>query len=141
MDSFKKTKILGIIGNALIAVSVFLPVIANKLGSQTANLMELTKAHSDALNMGIWILLLAIANFVIIFADKLSEQIPVLGKIANQKLTLIPTIVGGILAFVAINSLMSIPGASLVVAFSFGFWTLIAGYAIALIYPFLYKGE
>ena len=141
MEKLKNTKILGIVGNALIAVSVFLPVITSNFTSDSASLMNLTEAHSGALNMGIWILILAIINLVIIFADKLTGTVPVLEKISNQKFTLVPLIVAAILTFVAINSIMSIPMASLAVSYGFGFWTLIVGFVASAVYPFLYKGE
>lgn len=141
MEKLRTTKILGIVGTILVAVSVFLPVITSNFSSDTANLMNLTEAHSGATNTGVWVLILAIVNCVIIFADKLSATVPVLEKVSNQKFTLIPTIVAAVLAFVGINSIMSIPMASLAVSYGFGFWTLIVGFVALVVYPFLYKGE
>ena len=152
MEKLKNTKILGIIGNALIAVSVFLPFyVVNALGASVGtSLMDLDKLGLAAVGVsgnGIWILLLAILNLVIIFSDKLVASVPALEKLKNQKLALVPAIVVALLIFIPFGTIMSMAnaassfGASNAIALGFGFWTMIIGLVASVAYPFLYKGE
>ena len=96
---------------------------------------------------GIFVLILAIVNLLIIFADKLSEKVAFMKKLSNQKFTLIPTAIIVILLIVLISGKSSAIGqlgsyASLAnISYGIGFWLLWIGAVISAIYPFLYKGN
>ena len=88
MEKIKGTKILGIIGNLILAVAVFLPVL-----TVSVSLFGISQSQSISYIQGdgIFVLILAIVNLLIIFADKLSEKVAFMKKLSNQKFTLIPT--------------------------------------------------
>ena len=69
MEKIKGTKILGIIGNLILAVAVFLPVL-----TVSVSLFGISQSQSISYIQGdgIFVLILAIVNLLIIFADKLS---------------------------------------------------------------------
>ena len=138
MEKIKGTKILGIIGNLILAVAVFLPVL-----TVSVSLFGISQSQSISYIQGdgIFVLILAIVNLLIIFADKLSEKVAFMKKLSNQKFTLIPT------AIVVISGKSSAIGqlgsyASLAnISYGIGFWLLWIGAVISAIYPFLYKGN
>lgn len=142
MEKIKGTKILGIIGNLILAVAVFLPVL-----TVSVSLFGITKSISYIQGDGIFVLILAIVNLLIIFADKLSEKVAFMKKLSNQKFTLIPTAIIVILLIVLISGKSSAIGqlgsyASLAnISYGIGFWLLWIGAVISAIYPFLYKGN
>ena len=66
MEKIKGTKILGIIGNLILAVAVFLPVL-----TVSVSLFGISQSQSISYIQGdgIFVLILAIVNLLIIFAD------------------------------------------------------------------------
>lgn len=144
MEKIKGTKILGIIGNLILAVAVFLPVL-----TVSVSLFGISQSQSISYIQGdgIFVLILAIVNLLIIFADKLSEKFAFMKKLSNQKFTLIPTAIIVILLIVLISGKSSAIGqlgsyASLAnISYGIGFWLLWIGAVISAIYPFLYKGN
>ena len=138
------SEILGIIGNLILAVAVFLPVL-----TVSVSLFGISQSQSISYIQGdgIFVLILAIVNLLIIFADKLSEKVAFMKKLSNQKFTLIPTAIIVILLIVLISGKSSAIGqlgsyASLAnISYGIGFWLLWIGAVISAIYPFLYKGN
>ncbi|MFR0822768.1 MAG: hypothetical protein ACLU84_04770 [Clostridia bacterium] len=84
MEKLKQTKILGIIGSILLIISVFLPMLVEKsiLGEYSLNWIK---------TEGIFVVVLAVVNLILIFSDKLSDKIVFMEKLKNPKLILIPT--------------------------------------------------
>lgn len=144
MEKIKGTKILGIVGNIILAVAVFLPVL-----TVSVSLFGISQSQSLSYIQGdgVFVLILAILNLVIIFADKISSKVAFMKKLENQKFTLIPTAIVAILLIVlAVNGTSSLGElgqlASLAnVSFGIGFWLLWVGTILSAIYPFLYKGN
>ena len=140
MNKLKTTKILGIIGNALILIGVFLPMIDSILGSYSLLALEDLgrKLGGQGLGFGIVLIIIAIFNFIIIFSDKIIAavpSIPALEKLRNQKLTVGTTVVVAVLFFMSVSKFFGL------VTFSFGFYVLILGIILSIVYPFLYKGD
>ena len=123
MEKIKGTKILGIIGNLILAVAVFLPVL-----TVSVSLFGISQSQSISYIQG---------DGIFAFMKKLS----------NQKFTLIPTAIVVILLIVLISGKSSAIGqlgsyASLAnISYGIGFWLLWIGAVISAIYPFLYKGN
>ena len=141
MEKLKSSRILGIVANALLIIAVFLPVI-----SVSVSLFGISQSQSVNYIQGdgIFVLILAIINLVIIFADKLATKIPFMAKVDNQKFTLIPTAINAILLIVlTFNGASALGGyASLAkVDFGIGFYLLWLGVIASAVYPFLYKGN
>ena len=144
MEKIKGTKILGIIGNLILAVAVFLPVL-----TVSVSLFGISQSQSISYIQGdgIFVLILAIVNLLIIFADKLSEKVAFMKKLSNQKFTIIHTAIVVNLLIVLISGKSSAIGqlgsyASLAnISYGIGFWLLWIGAVISAIYPFLYKGN
>ena len=140
MEKLKSSRILGIVANALLIIAVFLPVI-----SVSVSLFGISQSQSVNYIQGdgIFVLILAIINLVIIF-DKLATKIPFMAKVDNQKFTLIPTVINAILLIVlTFNGASALGGyASLAkVDFGIGFYLLWLGVIASAVYPFLYKGN
>ncbi len=76
MEMLKQKKYLGIAGNAITIVGLFLPIL-NVGGS-----------NFIASFPGVLILILSVLSLLIIFSDKLSATVPFFEKLKNQKLTL-----------------------------------------------------
>lgn len=137
MDYLKNSKILGIVGNALVAVGCFLPFIS-------VSVFGISQSASYIQGDGVFVLILSIIALVMIFADKLVEKVPFLEKVRNPKLTLIPTAISAILVVIAIvnsTSAGGLGGGLVNVSFGFGFWMIVIGLVASAAYPFLYKGE
>ncbi|MBO6232538.1 MAG: hypothetical protein J6N78_00495 [Clostridia bacterium] len=140
MEILKTKKYLGIAGNALIILGLFLPMISmpSTVSSFMSNIGIPTSFISSG--VGILILILSVLSLVIIFSDK----IPALSsKLSNQKLTLIPTAISALIIISNIINASSILalGASAGIGLGIGVWIIIIGLVAAIAYPFLYKGE
>lgn len=138
MEMLREKRYLGIIGNVLILVGLFLPIIAmpDSVAKYAAALTSNTLISSGT---GILIAILTAVSLVIIFADK----IPALSKFDNQKLTLIPTIISALIIIMNIvnaSSIMAL-GAAFGISYGIGVWVIAAGLILAVVYPFLYKGN
>ena len=83
LEKLKGTNWLGIIGNSIIIVAVFLPLVEVEfLGTYSVSWI---KAN------GVFVLILAIMNLILLFSDKLATKISFMEKLNNPKWTLIPT--------------------------------------------------
>jgi len=136
MEKLKNTKILGIIGNVLLIIAVFLPIYS-------VSILGYTQSVSYIQGDGVIVLILAIVNLVLIFADKIGEKVEFFKKLTNPKFTLIPTAIIAIMLIMLSTSFSSSGLSSLgsMGGLSIGFWLLWVGVVVAAIYPFLYKGE
>ena len=137
MDYLKNSKILGIVGNALVAVGCFLPFVS-------VSVFGISQSASYIQGDGAFVLILSIIALVMIFADKLVDKVPFLEKVKNPKLTLIPTALSAILVIIAVvnsTSAGGLGGGLVNVSFGFGFWMIVVGLVASAVYPFLYKGE
>jgi len=139
MNMLKEKKYLGIAGNALIIIGLFLPLVS--IPSSISGLMASAGVANSFMSSGVGIILLiaSVLSLVIIFADK----IPALSKLDNQKLTLIPTAVS---AFIVIGNIVNASsilalGASAGIGLGIGVWVCIIGLVACVAYPFIYKGE
>lgn len=133
MDKIRNSKILGIVGNAVLLVGTFLPMY-------TVSLFGISQSISYVQGDGIFVILLAVIALLMIFADKLADKVAFFGKLTNPKLTLIPTAISAILLIIAVTSVSSTGYGSLF-SFGIGFYLMIIGLVAAAVYPFLYKGE
>lgn len=139
MEKLKTTKILGIVGNIILAVAVFLPLM-------TVSVSFLGISQSQSMSYiegdGVFVLILAIINLVLIFADKISDKVAFFKKLINPKITLIPTALILIILIVLTTNGASSLGAyaSLAnISFGIGYWLLWIGVIASAAYPFLYK--
>lgn len=139
MGILKEKRYLGIVGNALILIGLFLPMIS--MPSSVANFVSNLGIPTTfiASGTGIVIAILTVISLVIIFADK----IPALSKFDNQKLTLIPTAIS---AFIIIGNIINASGylalgSKAGIGLGIGVWICIIGLVAAIVYPFLYKGN
>ena len=133
MDKLKNSKLLGIIGNAVLLVGTFLPMY-------TISFFGISSSVSYVQGDGIFVIILSIIALLMIFADKLAEKVPFFSKLTNPKLTLIPTAISAILLVIAITSVAG-SGYGSLFSFGIGFYLMIIGLVAAVVYPFLYKGE
>ena len=134
MNKLKTTKILGIVGYAIVIVSLFLPLI-------TVSVFGMSQSVTYIEGDGIFVLILAVIGLVMIFADKLAEKVPFFSKLVNPKLTSIPTaIIAALLLFLTFNS-SKLGALGSVAKFSIGFYLLWVGTIVSAVYPFLYKGN
>ncbi len=134
MEKLKSTKILGILGNALIGVGTLLPLY-------TVSVFGLSQSVSYIQGSdGIVVLILAIVALIMIFADKLEDKVAFFGKLKNPKLTLIPVAISALLLIISVSQ-VSGSGYGAFFSFGIGFWLLVIGLVAAVVYPFLYKGD
>ena len=143
MKCLKETKILGIIGNLILVISVFLPVI-----SVSVSIFGFSQSQSLSYIDGddIFVLILAIINIIMIFANKLESKVPFIAKLTNPKLSLIPTIIIAILMLILTSNSSKLLGnkdysSFANIKFNFGFYLLWLGTIASAIYPFLYKSS
>lgn len=141
MSFVKEKKYLGMLGNALLIIGVFLPFV-----SVSVSLFGISQSTSVSYIQGdgIFVLILAIISLLMIFADKLSEKVAFFGKLVNPKLTLIPTAISIILLIIDVSNssgAASIYSSLASVSLGFGFWIMVIGLVALVAYPFLYKGD
>ena len=141
MSYVKEKKYLGILGNALLILGVFLPFV-----SVSVSFLGVSQSQSVSYIQGdgIFVLILAVISLLMIFADKLSEKVPFFGKFVNPKLTLIPTVISIILLIIDVSNATgsaSIYGALAQISLGFGFFVIVLGLIALVAYPFLYKGD
>ena len=139
MEILKTKKYLGIAGNALLIIGLFLPFISAP--SAALNILAAFGVPTSfiASGVGILILILSLASLAIIFADKLADKVPALSKLDNQKYTLIPTAISGFI--VLSNVFNALPNLKAGIGLGIGIWICIIGIVACAAYPFLYKGE
>lgn len=135
MEKIKNTKVLGIIGNAIIIVSLFCTwAVAETKGLNLRVAVQLIEG-SD----GKWELVLSIVSLIIIFSDKI--PLDFLKRVSNMKFTLIPTIIQLIIIINNLSRINRINSGSISYHFGIGFYLLIIGIVALFAFPFVYKQE
>ena len=135
MEKLRNTKILGVIGNALVIVSLFCTwVLAEAKGLNVSGSVQFIEGAD-----GKWALILSIISLIIIFAENIS---PTFFKgLTNIKLTLIPTVIQLIMVVDKIFKSSNTNFDGISHHFGIGFYLMCAGIIILLVFPFLYKQE
>ncbi len=141
MEKFKNTKILGVIGNVIMIVSLFCTWITVKAPSigitQSAQFIEGTD--------GKWVLILSIFSLIIIFAENISPKF--FKGLTNVKLTFIPSIIQ---LLIMLNTIYKANNLSIQMfqdstevtwSFQLGFYLMGIGVVLLLIFPILYKQD
>lgn len=139
MHYLKETKLLGLIANIILIVAVFLPII-----SVTVSLFGFS--HSETISYikgdGIFVLILAIINIILIFANKLADKIPFMAKLTNPKYSLVPTAIIALLLITLVANKAKLLGndysSFATIKYNIGFYLLWIGTIASAIYPFLY---
>ncbi len=141
MEKVKKTRVLGLIGIIGLILGTILPYIKVSLFgySQTLSLWKYWE--------GKVIILLAVLNTMFIFKDYIKQYVPQLfnspfGKWienANDKMSLIPTVLSAVFAIYLYSELSGEMGSYL--KYSVGFYVLWASIACLVAFSFLYKGN
>lgn len=135
MEKLKNTKILGILGNVLVIVSLFCTwIVVEAKGFGLRGIAQLIEGTS-----GKWELVLSILSLIIIF----SENIPYdfFKKFTNMKFTLIPTAIQLILVVNNIFKANGVKSEGLSYHFGLGFYLMLLGIIALLAFPFVYKQE
>ena len=142
MGILKEKRYLGIVGNALLLVSVFLPFV-----SITVSLFGISAGGASvsliagAPLYGIIVLLASVFSLLVIFSDKLADKVPFFEKLKNQKLALIAAIVSAVAVLINVLSLNGSTGGLGTISLGFGFWLMVIGLVASIAYPLLYKGD
>ncbi len=141
MEKLKKTRILALIGIIGLILGTILPYIKVSLFgySQTLSLWKYWE--------GKVIILLAVLNTMFIFKDYIKQYVPQMfnspfGKWienANDKMSLIPTVLSAVFAIYLYSELSGEMGSYL--KYSVGFYVLWASIACLVAFSFLYKGN
>lgn len=134
MDKLRNTKILGIIGNVLVIISLFMPVLV--LESEVIGYRESWQyINSD----GKILLALSIINLVIIFADKISPEF--FKGFTNIKITAIPSIIEVIVLinFTAKRGDIVIGNQYVDLKWSIGFYVMWIGVILSMLCPIIYR--
>ena len=131
LSILKSTKILGIVGAALL-------IIGNFFNFATVSFFGFESSVTFLEGDGKFVLALGILALVIIFIDLIINKFPninFLQKLRNQKLTLISAIISAIIIFIDAGDAFEYGDAGL------GFYMLVLGVIALAAYPFLYKGN
>ena len=134
MDKIKNTKILGIIGNVLVILALFLPTAVIK-----ADILGVKESLQYIKGDGKILLVLSIINLIIIFADKI--PLSFLKGFTNVKVTAISTIIEII---ILIN--FSVKGGDALVgnayiksSWGIGFYLMWVGVVVSMLCPIIYR--
>ena len=135
MENIKNTKLLGVIGNILVIVSLFctwIVVEAKEIG--LSGNIKLKETSDGGLTF-----ILSIFSLIVIFAENISPKF--FKGLTNIKLTLISAIVELLVIlrrlYISINT--NYEGISH--HFGIGFYLMCIGVVLLLIFPFIYKQE
>ena len=136
MNKLKETKILGIIGNAIIILSLFL-TWATAGSTQYESITKASQLISGS--YGKLALLLSIISFLIIFA----ENIPIkfFESLTNIKLTYISSFIQLLIIVNSIHAYFTYSDSDIYMKFGLGFYLMIVGVFCMLIFPILYKQD
>lgn len=145
MEILREKRYLGMLGNVLILVGAFLPLMTISVSFLGVSQSQ-SFSYIQAGGAGWLTIALTVVSLLMVFSDFLETKVPFFGKFGNQKLTLIPT---GISAVILILNVMNYgaSGASALVSslgkqtWGIGFWIIIVGLVASAVYPFLYKGS
>lgn len=136
LDKIRNTKILGIIGNVVVILALFMPIIT--VESEIIGFKQSTQYISGD---GKILLVLSIINLIVIFADKISPKF--FKGLTNIKITAIPTIIEII---ILIN--LTAKGGDNVMDYNYvttywgiGFYLMWIGVILSIICPFVYKEQ
>ena len=144
MNVLKEKKYLGMAGAILVIIGLFLPFITVSVSFLGVSNSQSTSWIGTGGLDAILVLILSVVALLIIFSDKLADKVAFFGKLKNQKLTLIPTVLSALLLILSItqaSSAMGIVGSLGSTSFGIGFWLIIVGLVACVAYPFIYKGE
>jgi len=134
MEKVKNTKILGIIGNVLIIISLF----CNWATVSSTTLDYTQKTQFKSAPDGGLTFLLTIFSLIVILSENISPKF--FKGLTNVKLTLISSIIQ---ALVIINILFQVskiqPTDDITWNFGLGFYLMCIGVLLCLIFPFVYK--
>lgn len=145
MEILREKRYLGMLGNVLILVGTFLPLMTitvSFLGVSQSQSLSYIQAGAPAYIT----ILCTIASLLMVFSDFLESKVPFFGKFQNQKLTLIPTGISAALLILNVMNYSSSNASALISSlgkstWAIGFWVMIVGFVVAAVYPFLYKGS
>lgn len=142
MGILKEKRYLGMVGNVLTLIGVFLPFVSITVslfgvsaGGATLSLI------AGAPFYGILVLVASIFSLLVIFSDKLVAKVPFFEKLQNQKLALIAAIVSAVAVLINALSLPGSTGGLGTISLGFGFWVMVVGVVASVAYPIIYKGE
>ena len=136
LEKIKKTKILGIIGNIMIIISLYCNWATVKSTTINYSLKKQFVTTTD----GALALALSIFSLVVIFSEKISPKF--FKGLTNVKLTLISSIVQLIILLNIIFSASKIQHTNEIVwNFGLGFYLMCIGVILSLIFPFIYKKD
>lgn len=135
MEKIRNTKVLGIIGNAVVILSVFLNAVVIE-----ASILGFKQSLQYIQGDGKILLVLSIVNLIIIFAEKIAPES--LKALANTKITAITSLIELI---IIIN--FTIKGADLGITeyvtwhWGIGFYLMWIGAVLSMIFPLIYKDQ
>lgn len=133
INFMKNSKLLGIIGAALVIIGVFLPLVK-------AEIWFLSESISYIKGDGIFPLILSVITLIMIFADVIAQKVEslsnIFNKISNPKLTLIPTIISIV---IIITMMVDFSENSGYITYQIGFYTIWLGLILSLLYGIFYK--
>lgn len=140
LSVLKNTKILGIVGCALLILGNFFSFASISIWGFS----ESVSLVSDEMDNFFWILVLGVLALALVYIDFIISKIPegkveFLKKLRNPKLVLIPAIISVIMIFVKASN-VDIFKYSYIKA-GFGFYLLLIGAIALAAYPFLHKSE
>ena len=142
MGILKEKRYLGMVGNILTLVGVFLPfcsitvsLFGVSAGGATLSLI------GGAPFWGILVLAASIFALLVIFSDKLAAKVPFFEKLQNQKFALYAAIVSAVAVIINALSLPGSTGGLGTISLGFGFWLMVIGVVASVAYPIIYKGD
>lgn len=144
MEILKQKRYLGMVGAILVIVGLFLPFVTVSVSFLGVSKSESTSWIGAGGFDAVLVLILSVVTLLMIFSDKLADKVAFFGKLSNQKLTLIPTVISALLLIFSISqasTAMGIVGSLGSVSFGIGFWLIVVGLVACVAYPFIYKGE
>lgn len=134
MEKIKNTKILGIIGNIIIIISLFCNWATVK--STTID-YTMTKQLKETTN-GALTFILSIFSLIVIFSEQISPKF--FKGLTNVKLTLISSIIQLIILLDIIFGVFKMkPTNDISWNFGLGFYLMCIGVFLCLAFPFIYK--
>lgn len=136
MEKLKNTKILGVIGNILVIISLFCTWVT--VESVSTGLTESNQFISG--KDGALALALSCISLVIIFAENISPSF--FKGLTNIKITFIPSVVQLLMIVNVIYNMTTLPVYDDVKwNFGIGFYLMCIGVVLLLIFPCIYKQD
>ena len=135
MEKLKNTKMLGVIGNIAIIISLFLPwvyVEATSIGLSDSSQFIVGKD-------GKWALILSIFSLIVIFAENIAPKF--LKGLSNVKITIIPCFVQLLMIVNVLYNASTISNSYITYHFGIGFYLMCVGVVLCMVFPFIYKQD